>query len=393
MTVITAKHSDNNISQDEDTGSAEWKYNTLVRLRKFLRRQYRARKNKAVDSLSKSNSSGEDMADERAQLQQLASDIKSIEFEIRMLSTNKTAVDGKHSATDYAECKVGSGSALGDSARSQRDTVKRMLGSGGSLGGSSLRGTSACRMPASSASRLAGLNEGDEGDNAQDTGDHLRGVRRNLLELYADPRQEQEKEKENEHVDVARMSESIVDAVAKDSAVDALVDAVATVPHPNVSHLDSQLGTSALEKVIGNLKCVNTCIEAIESIGAKVPSAEASTFALPPATSAEAGSKEQETCSSPCKLARLSRQLESSDHRPEGHKKGTNTSPCKLARLHRQLEVSDVVERESNCSPCKIERMRRQMAMVRPRQPKTTFLIANRLDRKTGLLNAGNETS
>jgi hypothetical protein len=248
-------------------------------------------------------------------------------------------------------------------------------------------------MPASSASRLAGLNEGDEGDNVQDTGDHLRGVRRNLLELYADPRQEQEQEKENEHAEVTRMSESIVDAVARDSAVDALVDAVA-VPHPNVSHLASQLGTSALEKVSSNLKCVITCIEAIESIGAKVPSAEASTFALPPATSAEDVSKEQETCSSPCKLARLSRQLESSDHRPEGHQKETNTSPCKLARLYRQLEVSDVVERESNCSPCKIERMRRQMAVVRSPQPKTTFIfIANRLDRKTGLLNAGNETS
>jgi hypothetical protein len=195
----------------------------------------------------------------------------------------------------------------------------------------------------------------------------LRGVRRNLLELYADPRQEQEKEKEDEHAEVPRMSESIVDAVARDSAVDALVDAVA-VPHPNVSHLATQLGTSALEKVTGNLKCVNTCIEAIESIGAKVPAAEASTFALPPATIAEAGSKEQETCSSPCKLARLSRQLESSGHRLEGHQKDANTSPCKL-----QLKVSDVVERENNCSPCKIERMRRQMAMVRPPQPKTIY--------------------
>ena len=156
----SAANEDAHVLPEEKLGSEEWKHTTLVRLRKFLRRQYRERKNKALESMSTTGESEETSSDERAQLQQLAADIKSIEFEIRLLSGSKTVVQhGKR------------GSGHGDSARSQRDTVQRLLGSAGS------------------GERLQKLLESDERDAGGETaaGDELSAVRRNLLDYYADP--------------------------------------------------------------------------------------------------------------------------------------------------------------------------------------------------------------
>ena len=156
----SAANEDAHVMPEEKLGSEEWKHTTLVRLRKFLRRQYRERKNKALESMSTTGESEETSSDERAQLQQLAADIKSIEFEIRLLSGSKTVVQhGKRSG------------GHGDSARSQRDTVQRLLGSAGS------------------GERLQKLLESDERDAGGETaaGDELSAVRRNLLDYYADP--------------------------------------------------------------------------------------------------------------------------------------------------------------------------------------------------------------
>ena len=70
----SAANGDAHVLPEEKLGSEEWKHTTLVRLRKFLRRQYRERKNKAL-SMSTTGESEETSSDERAQLQQLAADI------------------------------------------------------------------------------------------------------------------------------------------------------------------------------------------------------------------------------------------------------------------------------------------------------------------------------
>ena len=302
-------------SHDPKGGSVEWKYTTLLRLRKFLRRQYRSRKNKVVDSVSNTGSSGQDIADERDQLQQLAADIKSIEFEIRLLSDSQTAVK-QHADVCVEYDEAGSAepkdrSLQSDSARSRRDTVNRLLKSAGSLGGSS-----ASRMGGmSSGERLARLHEGDEGDTAGEEkaeGD-LRGVRRNLLELYADPQQDAP----------ATAAGSAVCSASMESQADA------TAPRST--------GLPAAENR-SNLQSVDMCIEAIRSIGAKARAAEGSS-----------------TLQWADDTASISEEVV--------EERG-GAGPCKIARLARKLDMDDCVERENDSSPSKIERLLRQMATV-----------------------------
>jgi hypothetical protein len=274
-----------------ECSSAEWKYATLVRLRKFLRRQYRARKNKVVDSVSISGDPGTDIADERAQLQQLAEDIKSIEFEIRMLSGNKTLLQNE--ATD---CK--DESLQGDSARSQRDTVRRVLGSAGSH-----KSGSASRK-AESGERLAELHEGDEGDTAgeEEAGDELRGVRRNLLDLYEEPIHNQDEGKVDSRLSVG--AGGTLSSVSADSGGE-------------------------------NLQAVDECIQAIRLVGER-------------ARNSVDARGERENYTSPSKIARLARQL-ATDNQAE---REDNSSPSKIDRMRR------------NSSPSKIDRMRRQKVCV-----------------------------
>jgi len=52
-------------------GTSEWKHSTLLRLRKFLRKQYRMRKSKLVQSAEKESTSPEDLETERTQLLQV----------------------------------------------------------------------------------------------------------------------------------------------------------------------------------------------------------------------------------------------------------------------------------------------------------------------------------
>ncbi len=290
--------------------SVEWKYTTLLRLRKFLRRQYRSRKNKVVDSVSNTGSSGQDIADERDQLQQLAADIKSIEFEIRLLSDSQTAVK-QHADVCVEYDEAGSvepkdRSLQSDSARSRRDTVNRLLKSAGSLGGSS-----ASRMGGlSSGERLARLHEGDEGDTAGEEkaeGD-LRGVRRNLLELYADPQQD--------------APATAAGSASMESQADAKALRSTGLPAGNRS----------------NLQSVDMCIEAIRSMGAKARAAEGSST--------------------------LQRADDTASMSEEVAEERGGAGPCKIARLARQLDMDDCVERENDSSPSKIERLIRQMATV-----------------------------
>jgi len=297
-------------THDPQGGSAEWKHTTLLRLRKFLRRQYRARKNKVVDSVSNTGSSGEDMADERAQLQQLASDIKSIEFEIRLLSDTHTAIK-QHA--EYDEGEAGSAepkdrSLQGDSARSTRDTVKRLLKSAGSLGGAS-----ASRLGGlSSGERLARLHEGDEGDTAgeEEAEGDLRGVRRNLLELYAEPQQDET---------------ALAGSALREGQGDATAPLSASLPATgDNSHLQS----------------VDMCIEAIRLLGSKARDADN------PTVSVAFKPTDDAVC------------------RSEEEVERGGAGPCKIARLARQLRMDDCVERENDSSPSKIERLRRQMASV-----------------------------
>lgn len=294
------------VLQDE-ASSAEWKHATLVRLRKFLRRQYRARKNKVVDSVSNSSASGADIADERAQLQQLAEDIKSIEFEIQMLSSNKTLVQDSKEPDGKDE------SVQGDSARSQRDTVKRVLGSAGSHWGS------AASRKADSGQRLAGLHEGDEGDNAEEveTADELRGVRRNLLELYAEPLEEAVGREVDSDVNVGALAVPVGTAPRAATAAAAAGSSetgVAGEAHEQGSLVQAELAGK------NHMQSVDECIQSIRAMGAKAVSA------------ADSGCEEKEN----------------------------NSSPCKLERLSRQVPAQDPRERETNSSPSKIERMRRQ---------------------------------
>jgi len=316
---------DVNALQDDETGSTEWKHTTLVRLRKFLRRQYRARKNKVVDSVSYAS---EDMGEERAQLQQLAADIKSIEFEIRLLSTNASFVQhGKQGHTGSAESKDG---AQGDSARSQKDTVKRLLGSSAS----SFAGGSGSRMSGvSTGERLAGLHEGDEDTAGEDDpAEELRGVRRNLLDLYNEP---------PPNIAVAASMPSMqVDAGVKSNISTRLLAQEGPARATTIAEED-------------NLPDVDACIEAIKALGAKVRLAEAATGVQQADNDAGVAVEEEENSTSPCKIARHARQ--------EEH----NTSPCKIARLARQLEREALEERENNSSPSKIDRIRRRMAAVR----------------------------
>lgn len=290
-----------------ECGSAEWKYATLVRLRKFLRRQYRARKNRVVDCVSSAGNPGTDIADERAQLQQLAEDIKSIEFEIRMLSGNKTILqDSKDRLTEPSEHK--DELMQSDSARSQRDTVKRMLGSAGSY-----RGGSASRKADSSGERLEELHECDEGE--EEVGDELRGVRKNLLELYSEP--------------LGIPGECAVESTLSAGAAALSVGAASDVgdtsklrgPLPAVAELPARASADSTKD---NLQAVGECIDAIRLMGEKAR------------TSADA---------------------------VEGEGRENNTSPCKIARLKWQMATSSTLflaEGENNSSPSKIDRMRRQ---------------------------------
>jgi hypothetical protein len=299
------------VLQDESS-SAEWKYATLVRLRKFLRRQYRARKNKVVDSVSNSSESGTDIADERAQLQQLAEDIKSIEFEIQMLSSNKTLVQDSKDPPDGKD-----ESMHGDSARSQRDTVKRVLGSAGSHWGS------AASRKADSGQRLAELHEGDEGEPAEEveTADELRGVRRNLLELYAEPLEETVGREVDSGVSVGALAVPVGAAPRAPTAAAAAAAAHSSSDTDAAGEAEEQGGMVQAESAGNNrMQSVDEYIQAIRSIGAKARSAADS----------------------------------------ECDEKENNTSPCKLARLARQLPTQDPRERETHSSPSKIERMRRQ---------------------------------
>ena len=96
-----------------DSSQQDWKFNALLRMKKFLRKQYRTKKNRSVlddfwllsflifdasrmmEFISKPSTPSEDIESERAQLMQLATDIKSIDFEIRLLSNSKTVVQDK----------------------------------------------------------------------------------------------------------------------------------------------------------------------------------------------------------------------------------------------------------------------------------------------------------
>lgn len=317
-------HEGANSSQEEETVSAEWKYTTLVRLRKFLRRQYRVRKNKVVDSVSNTSAAGEDMADERAQLQQLSVDIKSIEFEIRHLSNSKTAVHGKHGPVGSVDSKPGN--EQGDSARSQKDTVKRLLGSAGSLGG----GSGSRVGGLLSGERLAELYEGDELDGEDEGADQLRGVRRNLLELYEDAQQE-----------------APGAGVGKQSHMDDHAPA-----HPGVSVSADEEATAPSGDKSVNLKSVDAYIEAIKSLGTRARTGEFSQAFQQAGSTAGVAQEEVETSSSPCKVARLERQMEQhSGADRAGGENETNCSPCKVSRLARKLEMSDLLEHENDASP------------------------------------------
>ena len=209
----SAANGDAHVLPEEKLGSEEWKHTTLVRLRKFLRRQYRERKNKALESMSTTGESEETSSDERAQLQQLAADIKSIEFEIRLLSGSKTVVQhGKRS------------SGNGDSARSQRDTVQRLLGSAGS------------------GERLQKLLESDERDAGGETaaGDELSAVRRNLLDYYADPVHEDSIPDASTPFDDASRAPAVVDG-----CIEAIKDGGATA--------DESKATATLPRAVSQL--------------------------------------------------------------------------------------------------------------------------------------------
>ncbi|EKX45533.1 hypothetical protein GUITHDRAFT_108407 [Guillardia theta CCMP2712] len=78
-----------------DSSQQDWKFNALLRMKKFLRKQYRTKKNRMMEFISKPSTPSEDIESERSQLMQLATDIKSIDFEIRLLSNSKTVVQDK----------------------------------------------------------------------------------------------------------------------------------------------------------------------------------------------------------------------------------------------------------------------------------------------------------
>jgi len=54
-------------------GTTEWKHSTLLRLRKFLRKQYRMRKSKLVDSAARDSGAPEELETDRKQLLQVES--------------------------------------------------------------------------------------------------------------------------------------------------------------------------------------------------------------------------------------------------------------------------------------------------------------------------------
>eukprot|EP00960_Hanusia_phi_P058808 763990-Hanusia_phi.AAC.8 len=83
-----------------DASQQDWKFNALLRMKKFLRKQYRAKKNRMMDFISKPSTPSDDIESERSQLIQLATDIKSIDFEIRLLSNSKTVVQEKGRPVD-----------------------------------------------------------------------------------------------------------------------------------------------------------------------------------------------------------------------------------------------------------------------------------------------------
>ena len=104
----------------------------------------------------------------------------------------------------------------------------------------------------------------------------------------------------------------------------------------------SEVGTPSRQWQSGSLKTFSSCLEAIKSIGAKERAGEASipTYGQPSGTCAGAESEERETYSSPCKLARLARQLQLSDgSAAEGCGKHTSTSPGKLHSIVRRACV------------------------------------------------------
>ena len=95
----------------------------------------------------------------------------------------------------------------------------------------------------------------------------------------------------------------------------------------------SEAATPSRQRQSGSLKTFSPCLEAVKSIGAKERTGEASipTYGQPSGTCAGAESEERETYSSPCKFARLARQLQlSNGSAAEGGGKQTSTSPGKL---------------------------------------------------------------
>ena len=296
---IKASDLSNEVMEDE-AGGTEWKHATLVRLRKFLRRQYRARKNKVVDSAVATSDSIESMSDERAQLQQLAADIKSIELEIGLLSNMKTVVQhGKKCASGSAG-RMSCGTQS-DSARSQRDTVKRILGSCGSMKGSASRARGTL-----SGEKLAKLPESDEPEAVSegDGNDELSEVRRNLLELYAEHTQ-------TEDAGAGLVSESEITHVATVSASTSVLklSCVSGLPEEKVALVP--IG-SAGEDMIGTFPV-------FQNMDSTSPVQE----------------EERETNSSPCKISRLLLQRKGLPVEKE-----TNSSPSKIHRMQRGLLLS-----------------------------------------------------
>ncbi len=95
----------------------------------------------------------------------------------------------------------------------------------------------------------------------------------------------------------------------------------------------SEVGTPSRQRQSGTSKTFSSCLEAIKSIGAKERAGEASipTYGEPSGTCAGAESEERETYSSPCKFARLARQLQLSDgSAAEGGGEQTSTTHGKL---------------------------------------------------------------
>ncbi|KAJ1492312.1 hypothetical protein T484DRAFT_1771569, partial [Baffinella frigidus] len=145
-------------------GTTEWKHSTLLRLRKFLRKQYRIRKSKLVDSAARDSSAPEELETDRKQLLQIGKDIRSIEFEIRLLSNQKTVVQHGKQNPSPTNANHDSADLLGSAGASE----------GGAWSGS-WRGGGGAEAEGGGARGVVSEERAA-----------LRAVKRNLLNLYCD---------------------------------------------------------------------------------------------------------------------------------------------------------------------------------------------------------------